>query len=73
MIADFGPSDKGIIGLRVDMDALPVNEETKLSYSSKIDGVMHACGHDLHISIDWEAKIVKDLNLNLGTRIIFQR
>ena len=73
VIADFGPIDKGIIGLRVDMDALPIFEETKLSFSSKVDGVMHACGHDLHISIGLGvAKILKDLNLNFGTRIIFQ-
>ena len=73
VIADFGPIDKGIIGLRVDMDALPILEETQLSFSSKVDGVMHACGHDLHISIGLGvAKIVKDLNLNYGTRIIFQ-
>ena len=73
VIADFGPLDKGIIGLRVDMDALPIFEETKLSFSSKVDGVMHACGHDLHISIGLGvAKILADLNLNFGTRIIFQ-
>ena len=73
VIADFGPIDKGIIGLRVDMDALPIFEETQLSFSSKVDGVMHACGHDLHISIGLGvAKVLKDLNLNFGTRIIFQ-
>ncbi len=73
VIADFGPIDNGIIGIRVDMDALPIFEETKLSFSSKVDGVMHACGHDLHISIGLGvAKIVKDLKLNFGTRIIFQ-
>ena len=73
VIADFGPIDKGIIGLRVDMDALPIFEETKLSFRSKVDGVMHACGHDLHVSIGLGvAKIVKDLKLNFGTRIIFQ-
>ncbi len=73
VIADFGPLDKGIIGLRVDMDALPIFEETELSFTSKVDGVMHACGHDLHISIGLGvAKIVKDLKLNCGTRIIFQ-
>jgi len=73
VIADLGPLDKGIIGLRVDMDALPIFEETKLSFSSKLDGVMHACGHDLHISIGLGvAKIIKDLNLRIGTRIIFQ-
>jgi len=73
VIADFGPLDKGIIGLRVDMDALPIFEETNLSFASKVDGVMHACGHDLHISIGLGvAKIIKDLKLNCGTRIIFQ-
>ena len=73
VIADFGPVDKGIIGLRVDMDALPICEKTELSFSSKVDGVMHACGHDMHISIGLGvAKIIKDLKLNFGTRIIFQ-
>ena len=73
VIAEYGPKDKGFIGLRVDMDALPIFEKTNLSFSSKVDGVMHACGHDLHISIGLGvAKIIKDLQLNFGTRIIFQ-
>ena len=73
VVADFGPEDKGLIGLRVDMDALPIYENTNLSFSSKIDGVMHACGHDLHTCIGLGvAKIIKDLNLQYGTRIIFQ-
>ena len=73
IIADFGPKDKGFIGLRVDMDALPIFEKTNLNFSSKIDGVMHACGHDLHITIGLGvARIIKDLRLNFGTRIIFQ-
>ena len=73
VIAEFGPKDKGFIGLRVDMDALPIFENTNLSFSSKVDGVMHACGHDLHISIGLGvAKIIRDLQLNFGTRIIFQ-
>ena len=73
LIADFGPRDKGFICLRVDMDALPIMENTNLSFASKVDGVMHACGHDLHIAIGLGvAKIVKDLQLNFGTRIIFQ-
>ncbi|GAB3043019.1 M20 family metallopeptidase [Parafrigoribacterium mesophilum] len=35
---------------RADIDALPVTEATGLSYSSTVDGVMHACGHDLHVA-----------------------
>ena len=73
VIADFGPKDKGLIGVRVDMDALPIQENTNLSFSSKFDGVMHACGHDLHVSIGLGvATVIKDLKLNYGTRIIFQ-
>ena len=39
------------IGLRADMDALPIDEETNLAYSSKNPGVMHACGHDSHTTM----------------------
>ncbi|MDK3074618.1 M20 aminoacylase family protein [Sedimentitalea sp. JM2-8] len=39
------------IGLRADMDALPIHEETNLSYSSTHPGVMHACGHDSHTTM----------------------
>ena len=41
----------GFIGLRADMDALPILEENDLPYKSQNDGVMHACGHDGHTSI----------------------
>lgn len=39
------------IGIRADMDALPIDEKTGLSYASSIPGKMHACGHDGHTSI----------------------
>ncbi|QBF32676.1 M20 aminoacylase family protein [Thalassococcus sp. S3] len=39
------------IGLRADMDALPIDEESNLPYSSKTAGVMHACGHDSHTTM----------------------
>lgn len=37
--------------LRADMDALPIEEETGLPFSSKVAGIMHACGHDIHTAI----------------------
>ncbi len=39
------------IGLRADMDALPIHEQTNLPYASKTPGVMHACGHDGHTAM----------------------
>ncbi|TDK43072.1 M20 aminoacylase family protein [Antarcticimicrobium luteum] len=40
-----------VVGLRADMDALPINEATGLEFASKTPGMMHACGHDGHTSI----------------------
>ena len=48
VVAELGPDQGPTVGLRVDMDALPVEERTGLPYASKRQGVMHACGHDLH-------------------------
>ena len=39
------------IGLRADMDALPIHEENDVPYKSQNEGVMHACGHDVHTAI----------------------
>lgn len=46
-----GQCDGPTIALRADMDALPIKEETGLPFASEVEGVMHACGHDGHISI----------------------
>jgi len=40
-----------VIGLRADMDALPIHEATGLDYASKTPGAMHACGHDGHTAM----------------------
>ena len=45
-----GKSDK-VIGMRADMDALPIEEETGLPYKSTVPGKMHACGHDGHTAM----------------------
>src|SRR5882757_9549278 len=46
-----GAADVKVIGLRADMDALPIEEQTNLDYASKTPGLMHACGHDGHTAM----------------------
>ena len=63
------------IALRTDIDALPVQEETGLPYSSQVPGMMHACGHDSHMAILLgAAKILQAHRDELcgGVKLIFQ-
>ena len=46
-----GKGEGKCIAIRADMDALPVTEETGVEFASENKGVMHACGHDMHITI----------------------
>lgn len=66
---------KKTIALRADMDALPIVETNDVPYKSKKEGVMHACGHDVHTSsLLGTARILNDLKDNFeGTvKLIFQ-
>lgn len=67
--------EKKSIALRADMDALPITEENNVPYKSRVDGVMHACGHDVHTaSLLGTAKILNTLKSHFeGTvRLLFQ-
>jgi len=66
---------KKVIALRADIDALPIHEKNKVSYRSKNDGVMHACGHDVHTAnMLGTAVILNELKDSFGgtIKIIFQ-
>ena len=66
---------KKVIALRADMDALPITEENDVSYKSQNEGVMHACGHDVHTaSLLGAARILNDIKNKLegSIKLIFQ-
>lgn len=68
-------ADSGkMIGLRADMDALPILEESEKAHCSKIPGMMHACGHDGHTAILLGAAkyLAQNRNFNGKVALIFQ-
>ena len=60
-----------VVLLRGDMDALPVREETGLPYASEHDGLMHACGHDLHVaSLVGAARLLHEVRDRLAGDVV---
>lgn len=67
-----GKKNGKTIGVRADIDALPVDEETNVEYKSQTKGIMHACGHDAHTAIAMgAAKILKSLENNISGNVKF--
>ena len=67
-----GSKQGKVIALRADMDALPITEKNDISYCSVNDGVMHACGHDVHTAtLLGVAKILKCLEAEIEGTILF--
>ncbi len=75
VVAELGPEGAPLVGLRVDMDALPVEERTGLPFASSQQGLMHACGHDLHTAVGLGvARLLAPLadGLTARVRLLFQ-
>jgi len=75
LVAEIGASAGPLIVLRADIDALPIEEQSGVSFRSQRPGVMHACGHDFHSAAALGAAILlkqQEANLPGRVRILFQ-
>lgn len=75
VIASLGSNSDflGHVGLRADMDALPIQDKKTVAYASRIHGVMHACGHDGHVAmLLGAAALLEKMELAGRISLIFQ-
>lgn len=74
LVAEIGQGEE-MIAVRTDIDALPIEEQVKHEFTSKYQGAMHACGHDIHmasiLATGIQLKEIED-ELNGRVRLIFQ-
>lgn len=67
-----GGKPEKTVGLRADFDALPIQDEKDVEYKSRIPGVMHACGHDLHTAaLLGVAKVLSENRESLEGNVVF--
>ena len=73
IVGDIDNGGNVRVAIRADMDALPIEEENKVPYKSRVKGVMHACGHDAHTAMLLiAAKILSHKDFDGKIRFIFQ-
>ncbi|MEJ5997462.1 amidohydrolase [Corynebacterium sp. H130] len=73
LMVDLGPQDAPRIAFRGDIDALPIEEHSGVSYASTHPGVMHACGHDVHTTVALATAVaLGSYPLRTAVRVIFQ-
>lgn len=75
IVAQIGTKHNKVLLIRADMDALPIEEQTELEFKSNKKGIMHACGHDIHIAAALSCAIIlkkHESELNGCVKIVFQ-